>query len=135
MELKDLVGPHKLECAARPDANHPFGRDCEGIAWAMDNKVYMVFEASNDGYRSSAGPILVADGPAYDFWDPEYLHRDIVGRHVTKGDYSGEADILELIDVATGHVWLRVGTDNVDDYYPSFVAVWTPMPPDSSKAA
>lgn len=134
MELKDLIGPHKLEAAARPDVRHPFS-DGEGIAWEMDNKVYMVFEDNNDGYRSEAGPLFVADGPAYRLWSPDYIHRDVVGRHVTKGDYSGHADILELIDVETGHVWLRVGTDNVDDYYPSFVAVWTPMPPAAANPA
>lgn len=25
-----------------------------------------------------------------------------------------------------GHVWLRIGTDNTDDYYPSFVFFYQP---------
>lgn len=39
-----------------------------------------------------------------------------------------ECDILEIIDTANGHTWLRVGTENIYDYYPSFVSLWSPMP-------
>jgi hypothetical protein len=128
--LKDLVGPHKLETVARMDIRHPFDADANGIAWAMDGKVYFVFEDQGDGYRSAASPILSADGDAYMFgnWRPEYLHREVVGRLIERTG-SGEAEILELADVETGHVWLRVGTDATDDYYPWFVAEWRPYKP------
>ena len=63
----------------------------------------MVFEDNNDGYRSGAGPVLVATGSAYEFWDPDYIHRDVVVRHVDKSDYGGDAaDIIEIIDAQTG---------------------------------
>lgn len=126
MNLSDLVGKHKLQ-AARPDVRHPFNPDSEGIAWAMDDKVYIAFSDNNDGYRSNCAPLLIAEGPAWEFWSPDYIMRDVVGRHVTKGEH-GPCDILELIDAETGHVWLRVGTENIDDYYPWFVASWHPMP-------
>lgn len=134
MELKDLVGPHKMLVAARPDARHPFSTDKEGLVWFLEtdgkDRVFMAFEDNNDGYRSQMGPLFVADGDAYEILNgPDYIRRDVVGRHVTQGEYSGEADILELIDTQTGHTWLRVGTENIDDYYPSFVAAWFPMDP------
>ncbi len=89
MELKELAGKHQLECV-RVDVRHPFSDDTPGIAWAMDDKVYMVFEDRNDGYRSQAAPMLVGEGGAYEFWDPDYIQREVVCRHVVKGGY-GEA--------------------------------------------
>lgn len=50
----------------------------------------------------------------------------MVARIRTKGEYSGTDDVLELLDVANGKLILEVGTSNVDDYYPGFVATWTP---------
>ena len=129
MELKELVGQHKLDCAARTDVRHPFDADREGIAFSLDDKVYMVFEDNNDGYRSCAAPVLVASGYAFEFWDPEYINRPVTVRHVTHGEYSGENDVIEMIDNETGRLWMRVGTANIDDYYPWFVAEWRPMPP------
>jgi hypothetical protein len=49
------------------------------------------------------------------------------GRWRTQGEYSGTDEVLELIDAANGKVILEVGTSNVDDYYPSFRAGWTPQ--------
>lgn len=31
-----------------------------------------------------------------------------------------------LVDVKTGHIWLQMGTDYEDDYYPSFVFDYNP---------
>ena len=33
----------------------------------------------------------------------------------------------QLIGKTSGHLWLQFGTDNADDYYPSFVYRWYPM--------
>lgn len=135
MELKDLVGQHILDCAARTDVRHPFNADANGIAWSMDEKIYMAFEDANDGYRSSMASLLVAEGCAYNFWDPDYLgKRQVTCRMVTEG-YGSAPDVLEVIDVATGHVWLRVGTADTDDYYPWFVAEWHPLPADQKPSA
>lgn len=125
--LRDLVGEHILNCAARTDVRHPFYDDKSGIAFALDEDIYFVFEDLNDGYRSTAAPILKASGPSYEFWEPEYIQRRVLIRYVTKGEYDGEDDIIEVIDIGTGHLWMRVGTKNIDDYYPSFVAEWYPM--------
>jgi hypothetical protein len=31
---------------------------------------------------------------------------------------------FKIVDVADGHIWLEVGTDNYDDYYPCFRFVY-----------
>jgi hypothetical protein len=33
---------------------------------------------------------------------------------------------VRFVDVKDGHVWLRFGTDNTDDYYPYFVFEYKP---------
>ncbi len=131
IELKELVGKHKMPVAGTTDVRHPFDGDKSGICFFLDDMAYMVFEDQNDGYRSCAGPIFSAKTDAYDVIpNYEYINRDVVVRHVKDSRYGGDAaDIIEIIDVETAHVWLRVGTDNIDDYYPSFVAEWNPMPP------
>jgi hypothetical protein len=43
-----------------------------------------------------------------------------------ENDKYEEHDILDLIDVVTGKVVLSVGTGNTDDYYPYWVAEFTP---------
>jgi hypothetical protein len=45
----------------------------------------------------------------------------VLARMGSDGHY-GTCDILQLIDVANGMIILEVGTENSDDYYPSFVA-------------
>jgi len=37
-----------------------------------------------------------------------------------------------LTDVDTGHVWLRFGTDETDDYYPIFTFVYRPRAPEAT---
>jgi len=51
---------------------------------------------------------------------------DVIGKHRTKSEYGQEDNVLELVDAVTGRVVLEVGTDNVDDYYPGFVASFHP---------
>lgn len=128
MQLEDLIGPHKLTYAARTDIKHPFDYDKDCIVWGMDGKIYMAIEDINDGYRSSLGLIFVADGDMYELSSyPEFINRNVIVRHVTKSEYYGVSDIVEFIDIETGHLWMRLGTDNIDDYYPSFIAQWYPM--------
>lgn len=51
---------------------------------------------------------------------------EVLAVHRERADYGGPADILDLIDCATGKVVLSAGTENDDDYYPSFIANFTP---------
>ena len=43
-----------------------------------------------------------------------------------KADGKSENDVLELLDCKTGKTVLEVGTENTGDYYPCFVANWSP---------
>jgi hypothetical protein len=53
----------------------------------------------------------------------------VLARYVEGGHsdtYASTNDLLELIDIANGQTVLLVGTENSDDYYPSYVAKFWP---------
>lgn len=74
-------------------------------------------EDESDGYRSYFGCFAVSPTDKIFFSTP-------LARVYTRETESGEGYERfmgwELVDVATGHIWLRVGTSNTDDYYPFF---------------
>ncbi len=134
MELIDLVGEHTLNHAAVVISS-PFNTEASGIAFFMDGMAYLALEDPSDGYRSSLGIIFSAKADPYSMGIHNYesINRKVVCKHVAKTEYH-ESDILEIVDSETGHTWLRVGTDNSDDYYPSFVSEWNAMPPEKETA-
>ena len=95
---------------------------CEVLRFILDGVTYEAIEDPSDGYRSDMQGCYVTDTPVKNMFAPV----KVVGRFRTKGEYSGTDAVLELIDAANGKVILEVGTSNVDDYYPSFVAGWHP---------
>lgn len=128
MLLSDLTGERVLKCVPKLDVRHPLCANASGAMFGLDDTIYLVFEDENDGYRSSAGPLLSFVGSVYDLGGSyhEYLEEAVICSHGTRGEYGGESDVLELRSKETGELIFRVGTDNVDDYYPSFVAEWRP---------
>lgn len=133
MELKDLVGNHILDAVDFSNEqiktwSDEF-EDCEVIRFRLDGKVYAATEDPSDGYRSSMRDIaLLGDVKMQNVFAPQA----VVGRYVTEkkawegSSYTNAAEILELVDTVTGRVVLEVGTDNSDDYYPSFVSSFHP---------
>lgn len=92
--------------------------------FVLDGTTYRVVEDESDGYRSSMRDIdIIVDRPVVNVFEP----CRVVGRYVNgKWGYGDSSDILELIDLVTGKTVLAVGTQNNDDYYPSYVADFTP---------
>lgn len=126
MELKDLVGEHMLDAVDFSNEQvKTWGEHfeaCQVMRFRLDGKVYTATEDPSDGYRSSMNEITVGDWPMTNVFQPVR----VVGRHRTVYEYGGSSDVLELIDVGTGKTVIEVGTDNDDDYYPSFVANFQP---------
>lgn len=127
MELQDLVGEHLLtgvDFGVKPkDPERVWDDDANTITFVLDGRAYLVTESPDDGYRSFMRDIKeVADITIANTFAPVR----VVGRYKDKCTYGGAADILELIDAANGKTVLEVGTDNSDDYYPSYVANFTP---------
>lgn len=122
LELKHLVGEHMLDAVDYGDAQDVNGEDCQVLRFRLDGQVYIVQEDPDDGYRSSMRSIIRGDWKMHNVFPACHC----VGRYRNHSENHGSADILELFDSITGKLILEVGTDNNDDYYPSFVAAFYP---------
>lgn len=123
VELKDLIGEHLLTgCDESTKQIQEYGelQDCGVINFTLDGKTYSACEDPNDGYRSSMREIIESETPTTNTFPPVKVSAQLA---VPASDGS---NILELTCLATGKIVLRVGTDNSDDYYPSWVASFTP---------
>lgn len=133
MELKDLVGDHEMKWAAMMDARHPQDPDASAVMFFLGDDVYLICEDPSDGYRSHAGSLFKSERSGWEF-SRAYINRKVTARWLEKekpyedAGYENECEILEIVDRENGHVWLRVGTDNTDDYYSSFISTWNAMP-------
>jgi hypothetical protein len=127
MPWSDLVGETTLT-SIRLDARHPFDANANGCAIELDNTTVFVFEDPSDGYRSSATEPLIIHAPLYSFGcDPEYVRVPVVVKLWEQSEYGEDADGIEIIDRRNGKTILRLGTDNVGDYYPSYTCEWQPQ--------
>lgn len=122
-----LCGTHNL-LAIRTDVKHPFQSDANGVALDLGGMTVFVFEDPSDGYRSCAASPLIAKCSLYEFGvSPEYIRAPVEVRRWTKSENGDGADGVEFIDTRNGKTILRLGTDNSDDYYPSFTCDWQPQ--------
>lgn len=122
MYLNDFVGEYVLTYVPNLDIPHPTDRDASGISFQLNNTNITIFEDPDDGYRSHAGELITTEGYVPSVGHiPEWIHEKVICT------YCGNCeDILEVRSVVTGGILLRVGTENTDDYYPWFVAQWSP---------
>lgn len=118
--LESLVGKHTLSGVDMFDV--PPGKDdyesANAIRFTLDGVTYVAVEDPDDGYRSMLDRVELSDTPTTNAF-PGCLV-------LASMDADTNNDTLELRDVKNGKVVLRVGTDQAHDYYPWFVAEWTP---------
>jgi hypothetical protein len=91
----------------------------------VDGILYEFTEGSNDGLRSSLGSLRSVRTTPHRMAviDPPLV---VHFHHRARGDRDG-ADCIYAINERTGLVVLDIGTDNIDDYYPSFIFSWDPV--------
>lgn len=126
VEMESLVGKHTLSGVDEvlrkiEDGWHGF-EDCQCINFVLDGKTYTAIEDPSDGYRSALEKIIESDEKVDNIFDPI----DVVVTLREKSRYGDYCEILDFIDIKNGKCVLEIGTDNTDDYYPSFVACWIP---------
>lgn len=124
--LDDLLGERTLDAVdtfvERVKQYGDHFEDADAIRFRLDGVTYTAVEDPSDGYRSCMGSLFVS---------PTEKMRNVftpirvLGKKKEDGRYQ-KNDTLQLIDVVTGKVVLEVGTDNTDDYYPYFVADFSP---------
>lgn len=119
--LGSLVGEHMLDAVDFGTCTGRYEDDAQTFSFRMDGVVYTAVENPSDGYRSMMDKVLASD----DVMRNVFLPVKVTARMRETCDY-GTAEVLQLIDAANRKVILEVGTDNTDDYYPWFVAKWTP---------
>lgn len=128
VELEALVGLHVLDGRGEYVATgggYDKNEDALVTLLRLDGVVYCFAEDPQDGYRSCLGPVTVTD-----------VHERLVAfppmvvnarlRTFGRSEFSDGAFVLYLVNEQTGLVVMEVGTENIDDYYPSFLSHWTP---------
>ncbi len=87
-------------------------------------------EDENDGYRSMMSEVrLVPDVEAAGIFFATPIASVVVTDATMPTDHESgrhSFDGYALRDATTGHVWLTLGTDNDDDYYPCFTFDYQP---------
>jgi len=134
MELSDLVGSHMLsgvdELNERIEQYRNCYEDCQVLRFVLDGKTYKATEDPRDGYRSCLRDIAIVDEQVKNNFPAVS-----VVCSVREKDKFGEVRILEMRDSANSELILEVGTENLDDYYPAFIANWYPEKMDVNKPA
>lgn len=115
--LTDLIGKHQLD-AVDFLTEREFGGDAQVVRFRLDGVVYIAKEDPDDGYRSSLGSVTIGGSlPMANTFPPAA---------VTCTHHTEHEDILKFADDETQKVVLEIGTENADDYYPSFVGSFHP---------
>jgi len=127
VELESLVGKHTLTAVGSgTESIKDWGdrfEDCQSLTFTLDGVTYSAVEDPDDGYRSSMRYLKVTDAR------PEYAitPHEVIATMRGKDEYGDDNDVMDFADAVTGKVVLSVGTLRIDDYYPAFVAEWTPQ--------
>lgn len=91
------------------------------LSFTLSGVTFRAEEDPSDGYRSSLDTIRVLTG------DEAKLKNTFPPQRVVARLSSGSnADMVVFCDANTGKVVIEVGTVNTDDYYPCFVAHFSP---------
>ncbi len=127
MELKDFVGLHRLSGVdmnseiVKQEWGESF-EDCQVINFVIDRKTYTATEDPEDGYRSSMREIKQSKAVVKNIFPPVPVMGIMRGKNGSEDN-----DIIDFYDTKSGLVVLSIGTGNTDDYYPYFVAEFSPQ--------
>lgn len=116
-----------------PAAND-YDDDANSIRFRLNGVTYVASEDPSDGYRSSMREIRIEEKPEkLNVFPAVLVHTNyadkrsqLIGERDSYGDNDRDCDILQIIDTVSGAVIATIGTDNSDDYYPSFVGHFDP---------
>lgn len=84
-------------------------------SFKIGRHIFEVVEDPDDGYRSYMECVESRKDEKLVFLGRSFAQVRV--ENYSEQEFEG----YRLVDVDTGHVWLRFGTDHVDDYYPCFV--------------
>lgn len=137
VKLEDLVGRHMLDVAMvmsrLPVDDDDWSEEVDVMSFGMDGKTYTATEDADDGYRSMLGSLEVEDGHTTAILSGTHIEREVEIKYFSKYPDTKPCnhewcDIIRIIDVQTKHIWLELGTDHSDKYYPFCIMRWSDMP-------
>lgn len=126
-QLEDFVGHHytfqaidtsiKIPIPYDSYSGYAGDDDVNAIIFVLDNTAYIATEDPSDGYRSTLDSIELYTKPLS---STTLLLPDIpvICRKQLNND------VIEFLEDT--HLWLEIGTDRSDDYYPRYVADFWP---------
>ena len=98
-----------------------FGMDHNSVK--LNEMIFEILEDPNDGYRSYLGAVRIADRDSqYTFFRNPIAKIEIKAIRDNKKQFYG----YYFIDTKDNHVWCRIGTCYIDDYYPSSTCEYCP---------
>jgi hypothetical protein len=101
----------------------------DGYSFKLGDMVFEALEDPCDGYRSYLGSIEVVERTGIFFPNPIATVKIVPYDSEYKYDSTRSNIGHKLVDVEDGHVWLEVGTDAYDDWYPCFAFRYQPKSP------
>lgn len=125
MQLEELVGLHQFSGAdfttEKFDNIDHYGPDSAvHFNFVLDGITYTAIEDASDGYRSSMSDIKVSDYKLLNTFPPIEVMCSMAS-HPEHAMY-----VLNGHDVKNGKLVFQVGTDYSDDYYPVYIATFSP---------
>lgn len=126
VELKSLIGKHELsgvDFENQSIKHYEFSdlEDCQVVRFCLDGKTFMAVEDPSDGYRSCMRHCIVVEDKIKNRFSPVEVYGIMKGP-----DCYDQNDIIQFYDTSTNKIVLEIGTSHTDDYYPSWVAKWSP---------
>jgi len=126
ISFESLIGLHRLAAVdlSTESIKDDWGLgydDCNVLRFTLDGKTYVAAEDPDDGYRSSMRYLKRSKTKPKNVFPFCKVFVKIRNKSRSQAD-----NVLEFWDVITGKLVLEVGTENVDDYYPCFVASFHP---------
>lgn len=95
----------------------------DGNTFKLGDAVFEAVEDPSDGYRSMMDRVDAVIGEGSIFFGSSIALVRV--ERIDERDFVG----YQLVDAHDGHVWLKLGTDEYDDYYPCFTFRYEPKGP------
>lgn len=125
--LKSLAGTHIFTGVERGiikvGKQFSWDQNRNTIRFELDGQVYEAIENPNDGYRSYMDKLVVSNKRVRN----RIPETQVVCVYRDKGyDSYDNCDLLDFVDCKNGKVFLTIGTNHVDDYYPICIFEYHP---------